>query len=273
MKSILSGGKPTIGRSFAFIAAVAVLLCACNSPADPVSPVEPPTPDPDPEPEPVELSTAISEDFSGELSPLLDMNIRTAREDFRYFSSFPSFTERGTEVMLMRIDPSDAAGIKRGPSVTSNKKCLYGSYSTRFRVPGTLKAQPNLGVCASLTLTDNEAQLALEVRVSDPTAVYLVFPDGEDVVRPDGFNASTAFHIYGIDWSEDSILWWLKTSEKSEKIVIKEIPSESFTNPAYYSLNYYYSKLKPVKGNPNSIQAPLYPYELELDQMSYAPAE
>lgn len=271
MKSTLSGGRPTTGRKTACLAAVAALLCACNTPADPVDPVVPPSPDP--EPEPVELSAAISEDFSGELSPLLALNIRTVREDFRYFNSFPSFSERGTEVMLMRIDPSDAAGIRRGPSITSGKKCFYGSYCARFRVPGTLKAQPNLGVCASLTLTDGDAQLALEVRLSDPKAVYLVFPGGEEEVRPSGFNAATGFHIYGIDWNEDSVVWWLKTSGESEKLVLKEIPSECFRNPAYCSFNYYYSKLKPVKSNPNSIQAPLYPYELELDRFTYTPVE
>lgn len=269
MKSTLSGGRHTTGRQTGFLAVVAALLCACNTPVNPVAPVVPPGPDP----EPVELSAAINEDFSGELSPLLALNIRTVREDFRYFNSFPSFTERGTEVMLMRIDPLDAAGIKRGPSITSGKRCFYGSYCTRFRVPGTLKAQPNLGVCASLTLTDGEAQLALEVRLSDPKAVYIVFPSGEEAARPSGFNAATGFHLYGIDWSEDSVVWWLKTSEGSEKLVLKEIHSERFRNPAYCSFNYYYSKLKPVKGNPNSIQAPLYPYELELDRFTYTPVE
>ncbi len=249
---------------------LSVLLYACTPSANldksDDSGQKPSTPD-----VPVELSDAICEDFSGQLSSLLECNIRTIREDFRYFMSFPSISERDSRVMLLRIDPTDAAGIKRGPAISSVDKCSYGSYSARFRVPNTLKAQPDLGVCASIGLYDGDNAIIMEVRLSDPYAIYLLYADKEEIVRPASFNANSKFYEYGIDLYKDKIIWWLRSSKNMAKMVVKESDNSSFATPLDFSFNYYYSKLKPVENRPNSIQAPLYAYELELDEMNYTP--
>lgn len=260
-------------KRFISFVVFSVLLYACTPSAKPDtsedSGKKPSTPD-----VPVELSDAISETFSGQLSSLLECNIRTAREDFRYFTAFPSISERDSRVMLLRIDPSDAAGIKRGPAISSVDKCSYGSYSARFRVPNTLKAQPDLGVCASIGLyEEGDSAISMEVRLSDPDAIYLLYADTEEIVRPAGFNANSRFYEYGIDWHKDKIIWWLRSSKNGEKVVVKEIDNAVFKTPLDFSFNYYYSKLKPVENRPNSIQAPLYAYELELDNMNYTPFE
>ena len=66
----------------------ALVLCACNNASE-----EPDVPAPNPpSPEkPVVLSKPISEDFSGQMSSLVECKIRTVREDFRYFRNSHHF--------------------------------------------------------------------------------------------------------------------------------------------------------------------------------------
>ena len=45
----------------------------------------------------------------------------------------------------------------------------------------------------------------------------------------------------------------------------------TFRNPATFSFNYNFSKIKPVEIKPLSGQAPYYAYEVELSTMDYAP--
>ena len=257
-----------MSRFVSYLACLSLLI-GCTRPS---GPGEIPAPSPLPKPEePVKLSDAIAEGFDGEMSSLLQCNVRTTRDDFRYYPGFPSISERGSEVMLMRIDPLDAAGIQRGPSVSSVDKCHYGTYSARFRVPNTIKAQGDLGVCASFGVSDGESSVTLEIRLSDPQAIYLI-SDKETVVRPQGFNANSRFYIYGFDWSENSVTWWLQTSASGEKTVIATTEAAALNVPAVFSFNYYYSKLKPVENRPNSVQAPAYAYEIELDSLNYTPS-
>lgn len=249
----------------------ALVLCACSTTSrdEPETPApKPPTPE-----KPVVLSKPISEDFSGQMSSLVECKIRTVREDFRYFPQFPSFSERNKKVMLLRIDPTDAAGINRGPSISSKDMCHYGTYSIKFRAPKTIDAQPNLGACVGLTLTDDDRQVALEVRLSDPDALYLVYNDREKVVRPTNFHAYLKSYIYGIDWSVFDIVWWMKEKEDGEKIILGEELNEDFKKPSVFSFNYYHSKIKPVENKPASIQATYYAYEVELSSMKYIPSD
>ena len=69
----------------------ALVLCACNNASE-----EPDVPAPNPpSPEkPVVLSKPISEDFSGNMSSLVECKTLVVRDDFRYFPEFPSFMER-----------------------------------------------------------------------------------------------------------------------------------------------------------------------------------
>ncbi len=269
-----SGGRRITGslRPTPLCTLVMLLMLSCRS----SSVVEPDTPRPGPDPKPdpsIVLSEAFIEDFSFTTPEHMTCNVRTTRDDFRYFPAFPSISERNGTVLLLRIDPSDAAGIKRGPSVYANNKCYYGTYSSRLRVPKTTDAQNNVGLCCSLALTSETLTVALELRPSDPSAVYVVYQDSEDVIYPVGLSAESKFYIYGIDWNAGHIIWWMQTSENAEKIVLKDLENDFFKLPAQFSLNYYHSKLKPVKDRPSAIQAPLYAYELEVDWLKYLPLE
>ena len=91
------------------------------------------------------------------------------------------------------------------------------------------------------------------------------------MVRPEGFHAYSQFYTFGIDWSLVDVVWWMKTSENGKKIVLKDMLNTTFRNPATFSFNYYFSKIKPVENKPLSVQAPYYAYEVELSTMDYAP--
>ena len=69
----------------------------------------------------------------------------TGGSALRYLCGVPSFTEKGTDVMLMRISPSDPAGAGRGPEIATHKSTHFGTYSARIRVPDVKKVQPNVG--------------------------------------------------------------------------------------------------------------------------------
>ncbi len=254
-------------KSASLVVLCLILFSSCRHSAEVVNP-DPTPPAPD---VPVVLSGPINEDFTGQMSSLLKCNVRTGRDDFRYYPAFPSISERKSKVMLLRIDPSDAAGIKRGPAVCSEDKCWYGSYSVRFRVPNTILSQPDLGVCASMNLVGEQTSLSVEVRLSEPNSIYLLYGEEETIISPDDFNANSKFYEYGIDWTSDKIEWWLRRSSDAQKTILMEKYNDDVNVPMSLSFNYYYSKLKPVKNRPTSIQAPLYAYELELDNMNYTP--
>ena len=247
------------------------LFRACVTSSTTPEPI-PDKPQPPSPVDPSQLCESFLEDFSGQLNSCLEQNIRTSRTDFRYYTAFPSVSERNTLVMLLRIDPTDAAGIKRGPALSSVRGCYYGSYSVRMRVPNTIKAQPDLGVCVSMNLVDEDSQMGIsyEVRLSSPKEVYAIYAETVDTFEPVGFNANSKFYEYGIDWSENKIVWWLRFPN-NEKTIIKEEKNEKYKTPLSFSFNYYHSKLKPISGRPTSIQPPLYAYELELDYMKYIP--
>ena len=96
----------------------------------------------------------------------------------------------------------------------------------------------------------------------------------ESVTAPEikGFNPAGRFYIYGIDWSEEKISWWIKTSPSSEKTIIAESTDNVPVEPLRFEIRLYHSKLYPAQGNSASTQAPLYPYETEIDWAAYLPS-
>jgi hypothetical protein len=96
-----------------------------------------------------------------------------------------------------------------------------------------------------------------------------------DSVPPvEGYNASSRFYTYGFDWYPDSIRWWMIHPETADTVVLwnysgsrEGIPQ----NRTHYRMNFWYTDSWPVETNPNSIEKPLYPYETEIDWMSYKP--
>ena len=96
-----------------------------------------------------------------------------------------------------------------------------------------------------------------------------------DSIPPiEGYNASSQFNTYGFDWYPDRIRWWMIHPVTADTVVLWDyrgsregIPQ----NRTHYRMNFWYTNSWPVETNPNSIEKPLYPYETEIDWMSYKP--
>ena len=98
----------------------------------------------------------------------------------------------------------------------------------------------------------------------------------------ENFDASERFYVYGWDWYPDRLTWWIINPDTNEKIVLWDYegkvlfpgqPSETGIPNVQtrYRLNFWHTNNWPVETNPDSIEPPLYPYELEIDWMSYTP--
>ena len=204
----------------------------------------------------------------------------------RLFFGVPSLTEKGTTVMLERIQPTDPAGAGKGPEISSTKRTHFGTYSARLRVPDVKKAQPNVGAVVGyftyrFTQGFGLSEIDFEWLIADPTLIYIgtwtsapnnvgnlqrvgrtinlakgqilytnyrsyhdgnknhnFASDDDAALSPrtipaiSGYDASKQFYVYGFDWFPDRLTWWI---------------------------------------DPQSKQAPKYPYCLEVDWMKYEP--
>jgi beta-glucanase (GH16 family) len=263
---------------------------------DPGPQEQEPTQEPEPEPQKppvkeVSLMPAFTDDFSTPVPEFFDLTVRETREDFRYFPGFPSLSENGKTVLMLRVDPSDAAGAERGAILTSKEFVHYGSYAARIRIPDIVAVQPNAGVCVDFSLRDDDPafgldEITLELRLADRQNVYTRLlrrepgadgdPAGKEAVNAPGitsFNAASRFYLYGLDWSEGKVVWWVQTSESAEKTTLAETSENVPAQPLRLELRFYHSKLYPAQGQASSIQAPMYPYELEADWIKYTPSE
>ncbi|MBR4734480.1 MAG: hypothetical protein IK052_00155 [Bacteroidales bacterium] len=209
----------------------------------PEDPGDEPGDEPEDPPVDVTLMEAFEESFDSN-SPLenLVMDKTSDGYDFRYFPGFPSLTENGTKILMMRLSLTDSAG--KGPSVTTKDYVHYGSYAVRMRLPDVTSVQAKLGARVEF----GPKGLALGINLSSPTV-------GE-------YNAASKFYIYGIDWSADKLSYWVKTSATADKKVIEEITENVPDKPQKLALKYYH----------NDGQAPNYPYELEIDWIQYNPS-
>ncbi len=102
----------------------------------------------------------------------------TGGSALRYLCGVPSFTEKGTDVMLMRISPSDPAGAGRGPEIATHKSTHFGTYSARIRVPDVKKVQPNVGaVVGYFTYRYSQgyglSEIDFEWLIADPLLIYI----------------------------------------------------------------------------------------------------
>ncbi len=94
----------------------------------------------------------------------------------------------------------------------------------------------------------------------------------EKIEAIDGYNASSQFHIYGFDWHPDHLRWWMVHPVTSDTVVLwdyrgsqRGIPQ----NESRYRLNFWHTNEWSVVTNPNSVEKPLKPYELEVDWITY----
>lgn len=96
----------------------------------------------------------------------------------RLFFGVPSLTEKGTTVMLERIQPSDPAGAGRGPEISSNKRTHFGTYSARLRVPDVKAAQANVGAVVGyftyrFTQGYGLSEIDFEWLIADPRLIFI----------------------------------------------------------------------------------------------------
>lgn len=267
------------------------------------------------------------ENFSKPVSKYFDLSHErhNAETDFRYVPATKSLSEKGTDVMLYRIDPNGPAGAGRGPEIISKNYTFYGTYSARIRIPAASKVQPNVGAVVGYFTYNMEREAGLseidwEWLIADPQLVYIgtwtgknrnlqrigrtinlatgtilntLYRSGidgnknhpltgrqcqpESVPKIEGYDASRQFYTYGFDWYPDRLVWWILHPVTNEKIVLWDYQGSTpdFTgipdNRTRYRLNFWHTNNWAVDTNPKSTEKPKYPYEVEIDWMSYTP--
>lgn len=249
----------------------------------------------------------------------------------RLFFGVPSLTEKGTTVMLERIQPTDPAGAGKGPEISSTKRTHFGTYSARLRVPDVKKAQPNVGAVVGyftyrFTQGFGLSEIDFEWLIADPTLIYIgtwtsapnnvgnlqrvgrtinlakgqilytnyrsyhdgnknhnFASDDDAALTPrtieaiPSYNASKQFYVYGFDWFPDRLTWWIEHPDTGEKIILWDYQgtTPNFSGipqpPTTYLMNFWHTNDWSVDTNPQSKEAPKYPYCLEVDWMKYEP--
>lgn len=88
----------------------------------------------------------------------------------------------------------------------------------------------------------------------------------------DDYDASARFYTYGFDWHTDRLRWWLLHPVTSDTVVLWAYRGSQVgipQNESRYRLNFWHTNEWSVETNPNSLEKPLKPYELEVDWMKY----
>lgn len=270
---------------------------------------------------------AFLENFDQPISEYFDQSHenRDIATDFRYFPGIPSLSEKGTTVMLYRIDPNDPVGAGKGPEIISKEYTHFGTYSARLRIPAAAKVQPNVGSVVGYFTYNMEKEKGLseidwEWLLADPQIVYIGTWTGtsqnlqrvgrcinlatgtilntvyrsaaggnvnhdltgeqnqpETVPAIPDYNAAEHFYTYGFDWYPDRLVWWILHPETHEKIVLWDYRGSTPdfsgipTNRTKYRLNFWHTNNWAVETNLDSLEKPKYPYEVEIDWMSYTP--
>ena len=94
------------------------------------------------------------------------------------------------------------------------------------------------------------------------------------IVALEGYNAASKFYTYGFDWYPDRLRWWILHPVSHEKIVLWDYQGSQTgipQNHSHYRMNFWHTNNWSVQTNPNSVEKPTQPYELEVDWMSYDP--
>jgi len=95
-------------------------------------------------------------------------------------------------------------------------------------------------------------------------------PDAIEAIE--GFDASAQFHTYGFDWHPDHLRWWMLHPVTADTVVLWDYRGSQRGIPQHeslYRLNFWHTNEWAVVTNPNSLEKPLKPYELEVDWMKY----
>ena len=118
------------------------------------------------------------ENFNKPTSEFFNFNSRRTGYDYRYYPGIPSLTEKGTEIMMLRLDPEDPAGAGRGPEIGTKDLTHFGTYSARIRVPDVTQVQPNLGVVVGyftyrMDPVHGLSEIDFEWLIADPEIIYI----------------------------------------------------------------------------------------------------
>lgn len=224
----------------------------------------------------VELTGTFTQEFDIVSPEHFRFRMLDGREDFRYFSAFPSLSERSTDILLLRLDPKDASGIVNGPRLTFDTHSFYGSYSIRVKMPDLSRFKSKTDACFDFGVGDADggnAVIKISWKLSDPSKLTLsaIAGTAENPVNTTldvnpsktlgkDFNASSAFHTYGFDWTEDGVQWWVMNPSTKARTVIgsTNVPTASPRVPVLISAGAWHSSASPK-----------YPFEIEIDSISF----
>jgi hypothetical protein len=96
-----------------------------------------------------------------------------------------------------------------------------------------------------------------------------------DSIAPiESYNATSQFNIYGFDWYHDRIRWWMIHPVTADTVVLWDYHGSKEgipQNSTHYMMNFWHTNNWPVETNPHSIEKPRYPFETDIDWMSYKP--
>lgn len=147
--------------------------------------------------------------------------------------------ERG--IMSLGIDsapcPASCSGKPfAAAELASRRQFGYG------RLKGRLKVAKGIGIVTSLFFYDRTSQDEIDVEIlgKDPTKLqtnYYTGGVGEHATLLDlGFDASTDFHTYAIDWSPEAIRWYV-----DDRLVHAETGDRGPlpTHPAFLMANFW----------------------------------
>ncbi len=211
-----------------------------NNPDD--NPDDKPDDNPDDNPPvDVKLMEAFKEDFSEE--PANGLTLDSGGKDLRCFPGFPSLTESGSTILMLRLDAAKDAGD--GIKLISKDYVHFGSYSARVKLPDVKSVQPGLG--AKVEFGPEGEGVVIDV--ASPTVA--------------GVNTASKLCVIGLDWSADKLVRWVKTKPSADKNVIEEVTENVPQDPQKLVFRYYHT----------DGAAANYPYELEIDWIEYSPQE
>lgn len=246
-------------------------------------PAPPPPPGPQPGDEPsdeakpadVALLAAFAQDFKDSGTAPFSPVLHQEREDFRYYPAFPSLTELDTDVLLLRLDPADAPSD--GPRMVSTGHSFYGSYAFRIRTPDLSLVKNGTDAVFELSLQGSDPAvgvggIGLRWRLSEPARMtFSAFSGSSDaaarhrdvaLTADAGCSPSKRFQTIGCDWHHDGVICWIADPSTGSKDVVGEITDAAVipSIPAVLSFGSFHTSVSPK-----------YPFELEVDMISYEP--
>lgn len=89
------------------------------------------------------------------------------------------------------------------------------------------------------------------------------------------YDASARFYTYGFDWLPDRLTWWMLHPETEQKVILWDYQGSTLgipQNASRYRMNFWHTNNWAVETNLKALEKPKFPFELEVDWMSYTPS-